>query len=730
MHTLAPSLPAERVGNYQVLERLGAGGMGVVYKAVDLKLNRTVALKFLAQDGFDASDREHLLREARAASMLDHANIGTVYGVEDTDDGRLCIVMAFYDGETLAHKLRHGPLSRERAINIACQVARGLHHAHLHGVIHRDIKPSNVILTSEGVAKIVDFGLARRFTPSATTQSGGASGTLLYMAPEQAMAKPVDARADIWSLGVMLYQMLTGRMPFAGENAAATLMGILHEPPAALDELPEELQLIVYRALAKEPSARYANCAELLREIEKFAPTDRERTASISKRRMHEMVRQAARSAASGFRMSRLTVVVLVLVLAAMGVAIRYREALVGRMPAPRAVGGTATALDLYQKGEALLERRDRKANLDRAVETFSNAVQLDPNFALAYAALGEAHWYQFVLKRDRKLIDLAETEAKHALQINDQLADVHVTLGRIEAERNNREVAQQEMQQALKLDPHNTKAMQGLASIYAERDRSEEAEKLYREAVTLRPDSWIGLNELSKFCAGRGEHEKAAELLRHAIEVTPDNPIVHSNLALTLQDLGKLDEAEAEFKKSIEVEGTYFAYTMLGRLYYRQRRWAAAAATIEKALPLNSSDYRLWLILALSYEWLNENDKAARAYEKEFALVQDMFRLKPEDPEILCEMGVLYARRHERANAVRVLEKALVLKPNDPPILHNAAEAYEHLGDRSRALELIRRALSNGLQVENLERNPALRGLLRDPVYHNLVIPGVVGRR
>jgi serine/threonine protein kinase len=319
MHTLAPTVHADRIGNYQVLERLGAGGMGVVYKALDLKLNRTVALKFLAEEGFDPPDRERLLREARAASALDHANIGTVYGVEDADDGRLFIVMAFYDGETLAQKLRHRPLSRERSINIACQVARGLQHAHLHGVVHRDIKPSNVILTSDGVAKIVDFGLARRFTASASTQSGGLSGTLLYMSPEQAMAKLVDARSDIWSLGVMLYQMLTGRLPFSGENAADTLLAILHSPPAPLDDLPEELQLILYHALAKDPLARYQNCAELLREIEKFAPNDRERTATVSQRKLHELVRLAALSAASEFRMSRAVwlAVILMIVLGA-----------------------------------------------------------------------------------------------------------------------------------------------------------------------------------------------------------------------------------------------------------------------------------------------------------------------------------------------------------------------------------------------------------------------------
>jgi serine/threonine-protein kinase len=300
MQGLPTSPHPDRIGNYEVVEKLGAGGMGVVYKALDLKLNRTVAIKLVKEENFEASDRDRLLREARAASTLDHTNIGTVYAVEDADGGRLFIVMAFYDGENLAQKIRRGPLVRERVINIACQVARGLQHAHAHGVIHRDIKPSNVIVTADGVAKIVDFGLARRCTPSATTESGGLSGTLPYMSPEQTMGKPVDARSDIWSLGVMLHQMLTGRLPFCGENAADTLLAILDSPPAGIDDLPEELQLIVYRALAKNPDARYQNCSELLHAIEEFAPNDRERTASFSHSKLHNLLRIAAGAARPG----------------------------------------------------------------------------------------------------------------------------------------------------------------------------------------------------------------------------------------------------------------------------------------------------------------------------------------------------------------------------------------------------------------------------------------------
>src|SRR5690348_896242 len=263
----AQASTGNRVGHYQLLGQIGAGGMGRVFKAFDTSLERTVALKFLNPDpGGSEAERERLLREARAASVLDHRNIATIHAVEQTEDGQLFIVMAYCEGETLGALLRRGPLQPVRAIALACQVARGLEHAHAHGIIHRDIKPSNVILAPDGVARIVDFGLARRFTPL-ETQSGMMGGTLSYMSPEQVAGAPADARSDIWSLGVMLYEMISGRLPFAQPSAGSTVLAILHAAPAPLESVSEGLELVIYRALAKTPGARYQSCAELLRDL-------------------------------------------------------------------------------------------------------------------------------------------------------------------------------------------------------------------------------------------------------------------------------------------------------------------------------------------------------------------------------------------------------------------------------------------------------------------------------
>jgi serine/threonine-protein kinase len=325
----APSIPVGRIAGYEVQGKLGAGGMGVVYKALDLKLNRTVALKFLSEEEVTAEDRERLLREARAASALDHPNIAAVHTVEETADGRAFIVMGYYEGETLADKIRHSPLQPAHAVNVAMQIAGGLQHAHTRNITHRDIKSANVLITNDGIAKILDFGLARVHGPSASTESASLSGTLLYMSPEQVQGRPLDARTDIWALGVVLYQMLTGRVPFFTDNAASTILAILNAPPAPMPGVPDELQLIILRALSKTPESRYQNCTELIRDLEKLAVDDKQPTVTVERSELQRQLRSASQSAsglpiASPRRILWLTVALCIAIGVCLAVAIAF----------------------------------------------------------------------------------------------------------------------------------------------------------------------------------------------------------------------------------------------------------------------------------------------------------------------------------------------------------------------------------------------------------------------
>src|SRR5438552_3296654 len=259
----------ETISHYRITEKLGAGGMGIVYKAQDLQLERFVALKFLPHDlALSESDRDRFLREARSASALDHPNIGVIHGIDKTVDGQLFIVMAYYEGQTLSQELSGGPLALRQVMDWACQIAAGLAAAHARNIVHRDIKPSNIIITKENSARIVDFGLARVVATPSATMTGGTTGTLPYMSPEQILDEVVDQRCDVWALSILGGQMVTGRHPFARESSTAMTFAILNQPPAAIDSLPALLQPIALHGLAKEVAHRYPDAKEMRADLE------------------------------------------------------------------------------------------------------------------------------------------------------------------------------------------------------------------------------------------------------------------------------------------------------------------------------------------------------------------------------------------------------------------------------------------------------------------------------
>ena len=263
------------ISHYRIIEKIGSGGMGEVFLAEDTKLERKVALKFLpAQFSADEEERKRFIHEAKAASALDHPNICSVYEIGETPEGQLFIAMGYYAGQTLKEKMKAGPLPITESLGIAMQIADGLQEAHRNGIVHRDLKPANIMLTEQGVAKIVDFGLAKLKGLTRLTKSGTTLGTVAYMSPEQALGKEVDQRTDIWSLGVILYEMLTGKLPFKGEYDQAMLYAVINEEPESVSkirsEIPDELQRIVRRVLAKRPENRYKTADELLKELKQF----------------------------------------------------------------------------------------------------------------------------------------------------------------------------------------------------------------------------------------------------------------------------------------------------------------------------------------------------------------------------------------------------------------------------------------------------------------------------
>lgn len=726
MAPLAQASAGSVVGHYQILCQVGAGGMGTVYKAFDTTLHRTVALKFLTPDPITPADRDTLLHEARAASALDHKNIATVHAVEQTDDGQLFLVMAYYEGQSLAARMTGPAFTPSAALEIVRQIAEGLSHAHQRSIVHRDIKPSNVILTSSGEAKIVDFGLARFLSPGATTQTLTFSGTLSYMSPEQVMGRPVDARSDIWSLGVITYQLLTNRLPFPGDNPAAIVNAIQYDFPPPL-ETHNGLQRIVDRALAKRLQDRYQSCQDLLRDLQNVGPLSDRPVDTVTEH--HLTSRRWFAHTFRSFRLARtrLWISLAVLVLAGvLGVAfrrqlfpVRYLQAEISASPA---------AYESYLRGLDYLRRYDKPGNLEAAIKLFQSTTQADPKFALAFAALGEAYWIRYTLGDDPQWVQLASAACQRAAELNNQLPAVYVTLGRIHSGTGQRDLAIQEFQRAQELDRHNAAALLGLADAYSTVGRAQEAEDLYKQAIAMRPEMWDAYHRLGAFYYDQRRFPEAAEQFRRLIELLPDHAPAYTSLGTTLLALGRTSEAEAEFKKSLSIAPDYAAASNLGVIYYTQKRYAEAAALTEKALHINDKDYRLWNNLAIAYEWLDQPEKAREAFHEELTRLEQLAPFRRDDADVQANLGVMYSQLHLRDKSKTHLAAALALSPDNPDTLGKAGEAYENLGDRSLALTYFQKALHKGWTLDDLETNPDLRSLLSDPnarrVLHRALSP------
>lgn len=715
-------------GRYRLLEELGRGAMGVVHKALDNRLDRFVALKFLSSHlGADRQARARLSAEAKAVSSLDHPNICTLYEIGETEDDRLFLVMAFYEGETLEQVIERGAVPSGEAKRLAIQLAEGLGAAHNCGIVHRDVKPSNLLITADGDLKILDFGIAK-VTGSALTQTGDTLGTVEYMSPEQLRGE-VDVQTDVWALGVVLYEMLSGRRPFGGDYEAALLYAILHEEPTPIRDLAAKvsvaLERVVVRCLEKDPAKRFATAQEVAsalasRERSSKAsparswiprarrtrgprlvfvagvaiaaltialalPPGRAAISTVlsrfqSQRTFQQLavlpftVRSGDPNVAEGLRLElesklsrlgpyaalpfavipaahtrdiktaeeareRLGVDLVVsgefaldqdeveLVLEGpnlfttiggsageiVAVPAAMSDALIKQMDvelpldvfASLEVEGTKAprAYRNYLRGIAALDGyvsgTTASVGADRAIEMFLAALEDDSLYALAHAGLVDAYAQKYESTEDDVWIGLAERHATAALEIEEDLPNVHASLGHLYSASGDRSGAIREFERAAALGTSDADLNLRLGELYIELGQDERAEDHLRYAVELQPGSYEHVERLAIAYSNWGRDDDATSLLRRFVARVPSSAHGIERLAVHHWLEGDPKRAEAMFSRAVSTRPSVNTYLDLSDLYIalemRERSiWAAKQATI-----FDSTRMDAWVKLA-----------------------------------------------------------------------------------------------------------------------------------
>lgn len=706
-------LPA-RAGKYRIVGRIGHGGMGFVYRAEDDDLERTVALKFLPPDlGHDSNEAHRFLREARAASLLDHVNIGTIFGVEQTEDHRRFIVMAYYEGQTLSERMKDesNPICPGEAVSIAIQVARGLAEAHACGVIHRDIKPSNILLTAKGVVKIIDFGLASVSGSGHLTMTGERMGTPAYMSPERASGKSADHRSDIWALGVVLLEMLVRQPVFSAPTTPGVLYRIVHDEVPLLDRVQQPFRSILTRALQKEPAKRYQSLNDFLAALEAVESV----TVAVRPVAAATLSTRIAASFRAGMRRWRLGLAP-ALLLAAISTGALYFSRDPKQVKVRPAIAGapaSPTVFDKYLEGVELMKRWDKKGNLEKAVALLTEATKSDPSFALGFARLAEAERLGYMQSRDKSLIDAAGRAVDEAMRLDPRLATVQVASGRVQAAQGHSDLAMASFESALKIDPNDADAHLAIARQYEKGGRLRDAEAEFQKAGSLDPDSLAVHDQYANFLYRQYRHNDAIREWQTVVQMAPDDHAAYVNLCASLNDMGRFDEAIKTCERAIQLKRTVLGYSNLATAYSRTGSYKVAIDGYSKALELAQDDSLVWGNLAFVYAETNGlNDQAKQTFKRAIDLAERSRKDDPRDPVIHSSLATYYAKTGNAPLARLRIDTALTLSPRNPEIQADAAEVYELLGQRRKALEFAKRSLELGYARLRLLHNPELAKL------------------